>query len=114
MGNHSVNSPADGHFSISDERGYESRSREGVGMGQAKRGTLYLDAPTSYGAWIDECKERVKRGETQLRCAECGLWRWPGECEHDRSKMLTVRQFNAQAKAMEKKLRMSRTNAWTR
>lgn len=71
-------------------------------MSQAKRGMVYLDAPTSYGGWIDDCQARVKRGEKQLYCGDCGKWRWPGECEHDRTKMLTRRQLMDKTRLIEK------------
>ena len=32
---------------------------------------------TSFGAWLDECKERHKRGERQRQCEVCCKWYWP-------------------------------------
>lgn len=32
----------------------------------------------SYGAWIDDCERRSKRGERQSYCWGCGKWQWPG------------------------------------
>ncbi len=26
-----------------------------------------------------DAQQRIKRGERQSRCPECGLWRWPHE-----------------------------------
>lgn len=63
---------------------------------------------TSYGAWLDECKERTKRGEKQLHCGLCGKWRWPGECEHDRSEMLDTRAFNRMVRETAKAVRAER------
>jgi hypothetical protein len=37
---------------------------------------------TSYGAFLDECRERIKRGEKQLFCPRCEKWVWPEECGH--------------------------------
>jgi hypothetical protein len=34
---------------------------------------------SSYLAFFDDCANRQKRGERQVRCDECGLWVWPLE-----------------------------------
>jgi len=41
-----------------------------------------------------EAARRIRRGERQLYCSECGgLWRWPEECSH--SGRLSPKQFAA-------------------
>lgn len=29
-----------------------------------------------------DAERRLKRGERQVYCTACKLWRWPAECEH--------------------------------
>lgn len=60
---------------------------------------------TSYGAWLDDCAARRKRGEKQLHCGMCSKWRWPGECAHGPEHMSTARQFNAMLKRVEREVR---------
>ena len=41
----------------------------------------------SYVEQAIEAARRIRRGESQLWCPTCGLWRWPEECDHpDRRK----------------------------
>ncbi len=43
---------------------------------------VMLDAPTSYGAALDEAKANLRKGLRQLWCPKCRKWRWSYECSH--------------------------------
>ena len=32
-----------------------------------------------YVAWHAQAEQRIKHGERQIHCSECGLWMWPEE-----------------------------------
>lgn len=35
-----------------------------------------------YPSVVEAAERRLRRGERQVYCAECRLWRWPEECAH--------------------------------
>ena len=35
-----------------------------------------------YPSVAEDAERRLRHGERQRYCPRCGLWRWPGECEH--------------------------------
>lgn len=62
-----------------------------------------LCAPNSYGAAIDDANARMKRGERQLYCWKCDLWRWPGQCKHKHK--MTYQALRRFYKQVEKETR---------
>ena len=47
-----------------------------------------------------QAEKRLRRGERQLHCGTCGLWRWPEECEHE--DRLSAQRFRALLRAAER------------
>lgn len=61
---------------------------------------------TSYSVAIEEAERRHRRGERQLFCWDCYLWRWPDECDHkERS---TAKEFKALERRMDREIKLQR------
>lgn len=57
----------------------------------------------SYVEEAIQAEQRIKRGERQLYCSECGgLWRWPEECKHEGR--LTEKEFATMARRIKRQV----------
>lgn len=54
-------------------------------------------------SYVEKAERRYRRGERQLYCPECGLWRWLDECEHENR--MTYRELRSYIAKVKKEVR---------
>ena len=56
-----------------------------------------------YVTRAEDAQRRIRRGERQLYCSQCGgKWRWPEECSH--SGRLSAREFAAMVRQSQREV----------
>ena len=61
--------------------------------------------PTGYLEWHEWAEVQRKAGIKQSMCTRCGLWRTPQEKCCDGARRMTVREWNAENKRIERQVK---------